>query len=237
MAFLANTNTKIKLANGQLMNIEDVKASNWILDKNNFPNNVRGVFNIPHKDTDTVIKINNELTCGSNLIFLGSDGLYYVYGGITNPAYVKMSRSVFHMFISNNDTISHRVFVGIPDNMIRNLEVGSILMTENGPKTVDSLEVLPDFFVDIPPTKDYIADHYSKDISEIDIDNLDTNDFNTFYPLIKYIVVARTATCIVNGYICVSLPNNNWDYENDLLMDVNSFEVVPVNGRYEKVPL
>ena len=237
MAFLQNTNTKIKLANGQLLDIEDIKASNWILDKNNFPTHVRGEFNIPHRDTDIVIKINNELTCGSNLIFLGSDGFYYVYGGITNPSYVKSSRSVPHLYISYDGTVANRIFVGIPDSMIRNLEVGSILMTENGPKTVDSLEVLPDFFVDIPPTKDFIIDHYSKDISEIDIDNLDTNDFNTFYPVIKYIIVARSATCIVNGYICVSLPNNSWDYENDLFIGENSFEILPVNGRYEKVPL
>jgi hypothetical protein len=237
MALLGNTNTKIKLANGQLINIENLDVGNWILDKNNFPTNVRGKLNVPHKDTDIVIKINNELICGSNLIFVGSDGFYYVYGGISNPDYVKMCRSVFQRFISYNSTIANRVFVGIPDNMIRNLEVGSILMTEDGPKTVDSLEVLPDFFVDIPPTKDYLTDHYSKDISEIDIDNLDTNDFNTFKPLLKYFVVARTASCIVNGYNCISLPNNNWDYENDVPMDENSFEVVSVKGRYEKVPI
>lgn len=238
MSLLQNTNTKIKLANGQLINIDDIKVGDWISNKNNFPTHIRGFANIPQREYDRVIRVNNELTCCSNQIFVGTDGFYYVYGGLDNAAYKKMNTSTVVNYITFDMTVANRIFVGIPDSMIRNLEVGSVLMTEAGPKTVQTIEILDNYFTIIPEQKDLITDHYAKDVSEIDINTLDVDEFRLYtIPLIKYLIVGNDASFSVNGYFCVSIPHNDFDYETGILMPSDSYEIILQNGRYIKVPL
>jgi len=237
MSFTVNTNTKVKLANGQLINIEDLKFSDWVMDKNNFPTNLRGVLKFSYAPYDNVININNELLCGWDQIFLGWDGYYYVYNGLNNESYTKRNYSTILRFLAAKDTIATRIFVGIEPTMIRNLEVGTVLRTENGPKTVNSIEVVNDFFQVYPPEKDILVDHYFKDVSQIDVNSLNIYDFFETSTILVSHVVARSATYIVNGYVCVSVPNNDWDYENDQWIDPNTYEIIFEDGLYQRIPL
>ena len=170
MPFIKNTNTKVKLVNNTEINIEDLKAGDWILNKDAFPAHVRGHVLSTYKSHQKAIKINDELICTWDQIFIGADNFYYVYNGCDNQCFTEGNSKIMS-YISYDDTIIYRPFVGLPENLVKNLEVGVVLQTIDGEKTVDTLEII-DIFETLPASKDYIVDLYSKDISEIDIDNL-----------------------------------------------------------------
>jgi hypothetical protein len=223
------------LVNNTEINVEDLKAGDWILNKDSFPTHVRGHVSSPYKSHQKVIKINDELVCTWDQIFIGADNFYYVYNGCDNQCFTKENSKIMS-YISYDDTIITRPFVGLPENLIKNLEVGVVLQTIDGEKTVDTLEII-DIFETLPASKDYIVDLYSKDISEIDIDNLSVWDYNDRKTMIVYHIIGNSATYIVNGYKCVSIPNNSWDYENDTLIDPETYEIVEEDEKYLRIPI
>jgi hypothetical protein len=234
MPFIKNTETKVKLANGQEVAIENLVPGNWVSNKDGFPENVKGYYFRSYKDNETAIKINNELICTSDQIFMGADGFYYVYDGNTNPGIVKLAQRS-PIFIVYDQMVASRPFVGLPETLIKNLEVGVTLQTETGAKVVETLEIV-DMFETVPATKDFQTDLFSKDISEINIANLDVWDYNDKKTEIVQHVIGNSATYIVNGYKCVSVPNNEWDYENQVPIAPETFEIIVENGRFIKIP-
>ena len=55
--------------------------------------------------------------------------------------------------------------------------------------------------------------------------------------MIVYHIIGNSATFVVNGYKCVSIPNNSWDYENDTLIDPKTYELVGEDGKYLRIPI
>ena len=235
MPFIKNTETKVKLANGQEIAIENLVPGNWVSNKDSFPENVKGYYFRAYRDGEVTIKINNELICTSDQIFMGADGSYYVYGGNENTFLDKLKRTNL-IFIVYDQMVASRPFVGLPDNLVKNLEVGVVLQTENGEKIVESIEVV-DILENVPAIKDFQTDLYSKDISEIDIDNLDVWDYNDRKTLIVHHVIGNSSTYVVNGYKCLGVPNNDWDYETDVVIPSGTFEITVENGKFSKRPI
>lgn len=235
MPFIKNTETKVKLANGQEINIEDLVAGNWVSNKDGFPENVKGHYNKAHRGGDLAIKINNELICTADQIFMGADGFYYAYAGNDNTFINNLPINTL-TFIVYDQMVASRPFVGLPDDLIKNLEVGVTLQTENGEKVVETLELV-EIFENVQAIKDFQIDLYSKDISEINVDNLDVWDYNDRKTEIVHHIIGNSSTYIVNGYKCVSVPNNDWDYVNHVHIPAGTFEIVFENGRFVKIPL
>ena len=92
--------------------------------------------------------------------------------------------------------------------------VGSVLMKDTGEKTVNTIEVIDDPYTPIQPTKNFRTDWYDLDPSTLDINSFNINDFIPLNDSAIKHRIARTGTYIVNGYKCLSVPNNNWDYVN-----------------------
>ena len=104
MPFIKNTNTKVKLVNNTEINIEDLKAGDWILNKDAFPAHVRGHVLSTYKSHQKAIKINDELICTWDQIFIGADNFYYEF-----DKKVELKNVIKSDSLSSNDEIQEYV--------------------------------------------------------------------------------------------------------------------------------
>jgi hypothetical protein len=235
MAFVENTNTFITMADGTKKLIETIQSGDWVLNSDGFPVHVRGVSHINSKDDTRALVINGEITVSINQVFIGEDGLYYVYKGLQNRIYRLMSAEAF-CSVSYDSIVSNQPLVGLDDSIVRELTIGSRIMKTTGPVEVTSIEIIDPFTIN-PPTKKFQDDLYSKPLSEIDIDTLNIYDYvprNT--KLISHIL-GQKSTYIVNDYKCLAVPVNEWDYKNDVRIDPSTFTVKydQTNNRFIRV--
>jgi hypothetical protein len=220
MAFLKKSQNRIRMADGSLQLIDDIVSGDWLQDRDAFPTHVRVISNLLTERLE-MIKINDEISVSSDQVFLGADGLFYVFGGTSNRFYQYNNGGMKPTLFYNN-TISVRPFVLVPDDMVKPLEIGTVLAGEAGNITVTSIE--PIVLEDIVFTKSFF-DLYKKDKSEVDITTLNYMDYVTDRNVAIQLSVHRTGIFCVNGYKCLGLPNNDWDYVNDVLEEENSYEI------------
>lgn len=222
MAFIEKTQSKIRMADGSLKSIEDLRPGDWIVDRDRFPTHIKCIMKMNWRDTFEFIRINDEITVSTDQLFLGIDGKYYLYGGLDNKFYIKYNEGT-----QNTDSMygapSFRPFVGLDDSVIRNLEIGTKLVGENGTITVTSIE--PVTFQEIPPQKKF-TDFYKQKKEDIDVNTLDYKDYLTYSPLTYRISAYRTGIMFVNGYACMGLPNNDWNYDEDDFELPGSYEII-----------
>lgn len=214
MAFIPKTNTLVSLANGTKKVIEDLMPGDLILDADNFPCHVFGRFGFTQEDfKKPCIEINDEIIVTNDQAFLGADGYFYILDGINNVLFQKLNVCIQYCVSHNSFGLGEQLN-GIDLSLIKPLVVGSVLMKDTGEKTVDTIKVIDDPYTPTYPTKNFRTDWYDLDPSTLDINTFKVNDFlTTNNAAIKH-RIARTGTYIVNGYKCLSIPNNFWDYVN-----------------------
>lgn len=233
MAFIEKTQSKIRMADGSLKPVEDLRPGDWILDRDRFPTHVKVIMKFCWRENFEFVKINNEITVSTDQLFLGIDGNYYLYGGLDNKFYKKYNEGT-----QNTDSMygapSLRPFVPLDDSVIRSLEIGTQLVGENGTNTVTTIE--PVSFQEIPPKKQF-ADFYKQNKEDIDVSSLDYKDYLTYTPLTYRISAYRTGIIYVNGYACLGLPNNDWNYAEDKFEIAGSYEIVEdvITKRLKKI--
>jgi hypothetical protein len=214
MAFIPNTNTLVTLANGTKKVIEELMPGDLILDSDNFPCHVFGRFRFSQEDLKKpCIKINDEIIVTNDQAFLGADGYFYILDGINNEIFQKLNVCIQYCVSYNSFGLGEQLN-GINESLIKPLVVGSVLMKDTGEKTVDTIEVIVDPYTPTPPTKNFRTDWYDLDPSTLDVDSFNINDFITLNDAAIKHRIARSGTYIVNGYKCLSVPNNQWDYVN-----------------------
>ena len=236
MAILNNNEHKIKSANGELTSIEHVKPGDWLWNKNGFPEHVRGVRTFIYRTGYTkAISINKKITCNDEQFFVGADGFYYILDGSANLNYQTFKKSPYSYVTYNYVRIS-RMFAGIPDHLIKPLQVGVELLTEDGTEKVTTIDELKLDEVLLESKKDFFEDHYKKNLEDISVSDLSIDDFCKKLNLFKVIVSAYTSTAIVNGFVIITTPNNAWDFTNDCHLQPDEFEII-INdkGESEKI--
>ena len=234
MAFIKNKETQIKVADGSLKYVDDIVPGDWIEDRGSFPTNVRGVQNYVHPSDFHCVRINDELTVTSDQVFVGQDGYFYLIDGLNNPLFHRYNQGI-QTFNTYRDLISTRPIACLPEHLIKPLVVGTMLEGENVSIEVESIEtVYP--LTKVPPSKSLMKEIYSKDTSEIVIENMDINDYIRHDVKVVRLVTHRTGTMTVNGYKCIGIPCNEWNYESNSFEEPDSFEIVVdvLTGRYIK---
>jgi hypothetical protein len=234
MAFIKNRETQIKMANESLKYVDDIVPGDWIVDRDNFPTNVRGVQNYVHHSDFPCIRINDELTVTSDQVFVGQDGYFYLIDGLNNKRFHRYNEGI-QTFDTYRDLISTRPIASLPEHLIKPLVVGTILEGENESIEVESIEtVYP--LTKFPPSKSLMKEIYSKDKSQIDIESLDINDYIGHDVKVVRLAIHRTGTMIVNGYKCLGIPCNEWNYETNSFEEPDSFEIIVdvLTGKYVK---
>ncbi len=234
MAFIKNKETQIKMADGSLKYVDDIVPGDWIEDRGSFPTNVRGVQNYVHPSDFHCVRINDELTVTSDQVFVGQDGYFYLIDGLNNPLFHRYNQGI-QTFNTYRDLISTRPIACLPEHLIKPLVVGTMLEGENVSIEVESIEtVYP--LTKVPPSKSLMKEIYSKDTSEIVIENMDINDYIRHDVKVVRLVTHRTGTMTVNGYKCLGIPCNEWNYESNSFEEPDSFEIVVdvLTGRYIK---
>jgi hypothetical protein len=234
MAFIKNRETQIKMANGTLKYVDDIIPGDWVEDRDSFPTNVRGIQNYVHPSDFPCVRINDELTVTSDQVFVGQDGYFYIIDGLNNTLLHKYNEGI-QTFETYRDLIGTRPTASLPQQLIKPLVVGTMLEGENGTIEVESIEtVYP--LTKVPSSKSLMEEIYSKEKSQIDIENLDINDYIRHDVKVIRLVIHRTGTMIVNGYKCLGIPCNEWNYETDSFEEPDSFEIIVdvLTGRYIK---
>lgn len=234
MAFIKNRQTQIKMANESLKYVDDIVPGDWVEDRDNFPTNVRGVQNYVHPSDFPCIRINDELTVTSDQVFVGQDGCFYLIDGLNNKLFHKYNEGI-QIFNTYRDIIATRPIASLPEHLIKPLVIGTMLEGENGSIEVKSIEtVYP--LTKVPSSKSLMEEIYSKDKSLIDIEGLDMNDYIRHDVKVVRFAIHRTGTMIVNGYKCLGIPCNDWNYETNSFEDPDSFEIIVdvLTGRYVK---
>jgi len=234
MALIKNKETQIKMADGSLKYVDDIVPGDWVEDRDNFPTNVRGVQYYVHPSDFHCVRINDELTVTSDQVFVGQDGYFYLIDGLNNPLFHKYNQGILN-FKTYQDIIATRPIVSLPEHLIKPLVIGTVLEGENEPIVVESIEtVYP--LTKVPSSKSLMKEIYSKDKSQIDIENLDMNDYIRHDVKVIRLVIHRTGTMIVNGYKCLGMPCNEWNYETNSFEEPDSFEIIVdvLTGRYIK---
>jgi hypothetical protein len=234
MAFIKNRETQIKMADGSQKYVDDIVPGDWVEDRDNFPTNVRGVQNYVHPSDFPCVRINDELTVTSDQVFVGQDEYFYLIDGLDNTLFNKYNQGI-QTFNTYRDLISTRPIVSLPEHLIKPLVIGTMLKGENGSIEVKSIEtVYP--LTKVPSSKSLMEEIYSKEKSQIDIENLDINDYIRHDVKVIRLVIHRTGTMIVNGYKCLGIPCNEWNYETDSFEEPDSFEIIVdvLTGRYIK---
>ena len=234
MAFIKNRQTQIKMANESLKYVDDIVPGDWVEDRDNFPTNVRGVQNYVHPSDFPCIRINDELTVTSDQVFVGQDGCFYLIDGLNNKLFHKYNEGI-QIFNTYRDIIATRPIASLPEHLIKPLVIGTMLEGENGSIEVKSIEtVYP--LTKVPSSKSLMEEIYSKDKSQIDIEGLDMNDYIRHDVKVVRFAIHRTGTMIVNGYKCLGIPCNDWNYETNSFEDPDSFEIIVdvLTGRYVK---
>lgn len=222
MAFIEKTQSRIRMADGSLKLVDDLRPGDWILDRDDFPTHIKAIMKFGWRENFEFIRINNEITVSTDQLFLGIDGNYYLYGGLDNAFYKKYNEGTL-----NTESMyggpSFRPFVALDDSVISSLEIGTQLVGENGTITVDTIE--PVYFQEIPPEKKF-ADFYKQKKEDIDVNTLNYKDYLTYIPLTYRISAYRTGIMFVNGYACMGLPNNDWNYDEDDFELPGSYEII-----------
>jgi hypothetical protein len=222
MAFIKNRQTKIRMADGSLKFMDDIVTSDWVSGEDNLPTNIRSIQNFVHNPSIECIRINDEITVTSDQMFLGIDGNFYVYGGLDNQNVSKFNQGMIST-LSHNSFVITRPVVQIPITMIKELKVGTILSGESSPIEVQSIEIVyPLERVDA--LKDIMMDFYLS--NDPDTTNLNTNDYIRRDTSVARLAVHRSGVLEANGYKCLGLPCNEWNYEENKFEERGSFEIV-----------
>jgi hypothetical protein len=203
--------------------LEELKPGDWVLNCDNFPVHVRGVSKINSTEETRALVINNDITVGFDQIFIGEDGYYYVYGGIDNKIYNRIHSQLF-TWVTYDSVSVHQSWVGLDNSIVRELKIGSRIMKTTGPVEITSIDIIDPFTIN-QPTKNFYDDLYSKPISEIDIENLNVYDYVPRNTKLITHVIGHKSTYIVNDYMCLSVPTNDWDYVNDVRIDPSTFTI------------
>lgn len=232
MAFIKNRQTKIRMVDGSLKFVDDIVTSDWVSGENNLPTNIRTIQNFTHNPPIECIRINDELTVTSDQMFLGQDGNFYVYGGLGNQNLMKFNQGQITT-LSQNSFIISRPVVQVPVTMIKELQVGTILSGESSPIEVQSIEIVYPL-ERVNALKDIMMDFYLS--NDPDTTNLNTNDYIRRDVSVARFAVHRSGVLIANGYKCLGIPCNEWNYEENRFEDRGSFEIVydTTIGRYIK---
>jgi hypothetical protein len=234
MAFIKNRQTQIKMANESLKYVDDIVPGDWVEDRDNFPTNVRGIQNYVHPSDFPCVSINDELTVTCDQVFVGQDGYFYLIDGLNNTLFHRYNQGI-QIFNTYQDIIATRPIASLPEHLIKPLVVGTILDGENESIEVKSIEtVYP--LTKVPSSKSLMKEIYSKDKSQIDIEGLDMNDYLRHDVKVIRLVIHRTGVMIVNGYKCLGIPCNDWNYETNSFEEPDSFEIIVdvLTGRYVK---
>lgn len=220
------------MVDGSLKFVDDIVTSDWVSGENNLPTNIRTIQNFTHNPPIECIRINDELTVTSDQMFLGQDGNFYVYGGLGNQNLMKFNQGQITT-LSQNSFIISRPVVQVPVTMIKELQVGTILSGESSPIEVQSIEIVYPL-ERVNALKDIMMDFYLS--NDPDTTNLNTNDYIRRDVSVARFAVHRSGVLIANGYKCLGIPCNEWNYEENRFEDRGSFEIVydTTIGRYIK---
>lgn len=220
------------MVDGSLKFVDDIVTSDWVSGENNLPTNIRTIQNFTHNPPIECIRINDELTVTSDQMFLGQDGNFYVYGGLGNQNLMKFNQGQITT-LSQNSFIISRPVVQVPVTMIKELQVGTILSGESSPIEVQSIEIVYPL-ERVNALKDIMMDFYLS--NDPDTTNLNTNDYIRRDVSVARFAVHRSGVLIANGYKCLGIPCNEWNYEENRFEDRGRFEIVydTTIGRYIK---
>ena len=210
------------MVDGSLKFVDDIVTSDWVSGENNLPTNIRTIQNFTHNPPIECIRINDELTVTSDQMFLGQDGNFYVYDGLDNQNLMKFNQGTITTLAQNSFIISRPV-VQVPVTMIKPLKVGTILSGESSPIEVQSIEIVYPL-ERINALKDIMMDFYLSD--NPDTTNLNINDYIRRDISVARLAVHRSGVLIANGYKCLGLPCNEWNYEENKFEERGSFEIV-----------
>jgi hypothetical protein len=232
MALIKNRQTKIRMADGSLKFVDDIVTSEWVSGADNLPTNLRSIQNFVHNPPIECIRINDTLTVTSDQMFLGQDGNFYVYGGLDNQNLMKFNQGMITT-LTHNSFVVNRPVVQVPLTMIKELNVGTILSGESSPIEVESIEIVYPL-ERVSALKDIMADFYLSD--DADTTNLNTNDYIRQDTPVVRLALHRSGVLIANGYKCLGLPCNEWNYEENRFEERGSFEIVfdTTIGRFVK---
>lgn len=229
----------VTMADGSKKPIEDLVIGDVVFDGYEKNVLIRGLLNlyntVPWRTDDNIpgqkpIKINNEIVCMKDQIFMGADNNFYILNGLENEL-------LYPKNIKNFYFIAHRnVIISAPNfnisSKIKKLEIGSIIMKDTGPVEVNSIEFLEPLVMK-PNTKCVWKDFYFNNnhvIEEISVEDFEPDSDD----IIKHKVGGR-GTYIVDGYICLSTQNKFWDYDKNVMIPEGKYHVQELNGVIERV--
>lgn len=209
----------ITMADGSKKKIEDLAVGDIVKDGygiNVFVRGLTNLFNVEPWKTDydqpsqKPIKINGEIVCIKDQIFMGADGYFYVLEGVNNNLLYPPKILHFYFIADKNKFLSANNFD--IRNRIKTLQIGSVIMKETGPVEVNTIEILEPISFN-PPEKDVWKDFYYNNNNDLNVSLssfLDSGD-----SILKHKIGGR-GTYIVDGYICLATQNPTWDYEKNI---------------------
>jgi hypothetical protein len=204
----------ITMSDDSKKKIEDLNVGDIV--KNGYGKNVfvRGIRNLATTDHffrghdvpgERPVKINNEIVCMKDQVFIGADDYFYVIDGVNNDIMYNVNTM---FFITYDYKLIGFVNFSIKDRT-KELKIGSIIMKDTGPVKVETIEYLPPVIVK-KHAKDIWEEFYYKNNDNL---NARFTDFNPVSePIIKH-KIGWNGTYIVDGYICLSTQNEFWDYD------------------------
>ena len=203
----------ITMADGYKKKIEELTVGELV--KNGFGRNVfvTGVCNLNNfrryvKKIDKAIKINNEIVCLRDQAFVGADENFYVLEGSNNSLFYELP---FIMFNGYNKTCVNGANYNI-NSRLKPLEIGSIILKENGPVEVNSIEFLDTVVVDVNDNAVW-DNFYNKNITDL---NVEYASFMPIGPDIYRNKIGFNGTYIVDDYVCLAMQNAFWDYDKKI---------------------